>query len=751
MMKYRLPVAMILFTAVALSLLASFWLPTKAQVFTVTGLVDLQEVLPLELVISPSILTPGDRLTVDVRVLNVDQVTHSPEILLTLPAGMTVENLLLPAGVSLNLQTRTLTWLPVVGANGGMQQISLPLRVETADIAKPNQEITAVVRVDGQEYQQAAQLWVGIAPQAAEILAPLQISVGQPLQLRANISGSGPFSQAWELGDGRTVLVNDPLVVFPAAGIYDVRVTVTNPLGRDDATRQVNVVPLPAAQFTMDDFMPGMGQVVTFINQSGGTPPLQYAWNFGDGVFSNEANPQHVYPAAGTYQVHLQVQNQFGQSDAYWNVTVGQSPYAELVVPDSVAAGQLFTMYGVGDESVLRYEWSMGDGRQLEGAQVNYAYNASGDYYITMMAVNEFGATEVGRWITVGPGLMSAYLPIVLTSDPLPLLEDDVLAGLDLPEVALAAPYVMQPIAVPPNSSPTEELYLYINAARQEFGLTPLVNVAALNAVAQNHAADMATNEFTAHIGSDGSTPSERYVWHGYRAGYAGETTAWGFASPREAVEFWVNSSSHRRIILNEAATDVGVGFTSNYEAPNVWYWTAEFGNAFAAPGAPVVRLQQPLAGVEVLVTTPMQYSWNWPQPLQAGQRFELVLHTTQGPFVIAELTQPTYGSYYEAPMAAVDMKSGNNRLQVMPGVYAWLVQLVDATGVIAQSDRQAIQFVDDPNLPTVTPTATETAVPLTPTPEPPTATPTSIWPTYTPPPPLPTQPPVFVTTTPNP
>jgi hypothetical protein len=182
-----------------------------------------------------------------------------------------------------------------------------------------------------------------------------------------------------------------------------------------------------------------------------------------------------------------------------------------------------------------------------------------------------------------------------------------------------------------------------------------------------------------------------------------------------------------------------------------VWYWTAEFGNAFAAPGAPVVRLQQPLAGVEVLVTTPMQYSWNWPQPLQAGQRFELVLHTTQGPFVIAELTQPTYGSYYEAPMAAVDMKSGNNRLQVMPGVYAWQVQLVDATGVIAQSDRQAIQFVDDPNLPTVTPTATETAVPLTPTPEPPTATPTSIWPTYTPPPPLPTQPPVFVTTTPNP
>jgi len=42
---------------------------------------------------------------------------------------------------------------------------------------------------------------------------------------------------------------------------------------------------------------------ITFINES--VDAISYQWNFGDGNFSYEANPTHVYQDAGTYQVTL--------------------------------------------------------------------------------------------------------------------------------------------------------------------------------------------------------------------------------------------------------------------------------------------------------------------------------------------------------------------------------------------------------------------------------------------------------------
>ena len=70
----------------------------------------------------------------------------------------------------------------------------------------------------------------------------------------------------------------------------------------------------------------------------------------------------------------------------------------------------------------------------------------------------------------------------------------------------------------------------------------------------------------------------DRLLRVGYGGGYAGEATAWGYSEPIPVVEFWVNSPGHRDFILNPEATEVGLGFAVNYNAPSVWYWTVEFG-----------------------------------------------------------------------------------------------------------------------------------------------------------------------------
>ncbi|HIP72394.1 MAG TPA: PKD domain-containing protein [Anaerolineae bacterium] len=681
-----------------------------------------------------------------------------PDIVLRLPQGLVPDSMAFPAGMSLNLQDSSLNWQPVLAAGSG-QQFSLPLRVETADMAAPEKLVTAVIKYDDLALQADAALWVGIAPQIKTLLNPPQVAVGQPFQLQAETDGSGPISQTWYLGDGRRLDVNNPVVVYPAPGIYEIELKAANPLANVSQTSVISVVPHPAAQFSLDDNTPGVGQPVTFLNQSGGLAPLSVTWDFGDGSFSSELSPVHQYQTPGTYQIHLTVQNQYGVSEAFGTVTVGVPPVADLVVPDSIPAGESLSAQGFGDETVTRYEWYMGDGRSYEGETVNHTYTRTGDFYITLVAMNEFGGTEVGRWIRVEPGILRVYLPLIINKLG-ELLPDGAAAPPeqsllpDLPDVALDQPFVLEPVALPPNSTPAEQLYIYINEARQQFGLRPLNNIPELAAAAAKHAADMGTFGFVGHTGSDGSTPAERYIQFGYGQGYAGEATAWGFEDPRAAVEFWVNSPAHRRIILNEFATDVGAGFTANVSSPNIWYWVAEFGNQFAQPPVPVLRVQQPSPGLSAMITSAVTYSWNWPAPLQPGQKFVIYLITPDEEYPAATVTQPSLGTLYSVQLAAVDFHTGQRPLQVMPGAYEWQVRLEQGGAVLTSGEQRPITFTADPDNPIITPTpdVTVTAVPPTPSPTPAvTPTPTTIWPTATPPPPQPTQPPPLVTATPNP
>jgi hypothetical protein len=303
----------------------------------------------------------------------------------------------------------------------------------------------------------------------------------------------------------------------------------------------------------------------------------------------------------------------------------------------------------------------------------------------------------------------------------------------------------MQPIDLPAGTSQSEALLIYINEARRQFNLSPLKYVYELSVVAQNHTADMAAYQYTGHNGSDGSFPAERFLRHGYPHAYAGEATAWGFEHAYQAVEFWVNSPDHRRIILNQWATDLGVAYTADYKAPNVWYWTSEYGNAFGQPAAPLLRVKTPTTGSEVWHTDTISYSWNWPLPLAPGQQFgvyvvdELGRETALG--VVNEPVQGTLYRFQGVISEAVDTI----------GLFDWFVRLEGGNGM--QSESRSLSVLWNPDLPTPTPIVEPTAV-STGTPLPTavfTPTPTSVkYPTITP---RATEPPpqVIVTATPMP
>lgn len=732
---------------------------SAAVLYTGTTTVSLADVT-VDVAISPAIARPGDDLQLTAQLSNLTFGRQLPVVTLKLPPGVEADVFALPRGATVNVVERTINWSPVVDA-GLAQTLSIPLHVETADTLRPEQPVDVTLSNNGLIQRSNALLWLGIPPIIDAVSARQIVAVGQPVQLSAQLNGPGPVKETWSLADGRTLVVESPVVVFPTVGEHTISLLAENPIGRAIRTATISVVPNPVANFRVDDDTPGVGQPITLFNESGGQPPLRLTWDMGDGTRLSETGAfEHSYAVPGLYEVKLVVENEFGRSEARWPITVGSPPATDFTVPDSVPVGQPLEATALDDGSVLDYEWDMGDGRSHRGSTVRHRYRLPGDYYIVLTARNLFGEANAGRWIRVEPGVTTLYIPSLFQGivDLTSTMSADAegIDALDPAVVDLSGQYVLEPLALDPGSLPEEQLFTYLNEVRRQFGLEPLAYSYELSVAAQAHARDKTSFPTNPHVGSDGATAAERLLRSGYPGGYGGEATAWGFSDAREAVEFWMNSESHRVILLNRNVTDLGVGFVEDYASGNIWHWTADFGNRYGAAVRPTLRIQEPSTSALTLESDYTNFSWFWPLPLASDQQFLVYLFVDDQPLLVGAVNQAVYGSRFVLS-AALDKQSA----AFWDGTGAflnadWQVRLVDGRGaVVAETNRRPIVVRQDPALAAPLP---EPTVSLTPTVQSlVTATPQAqVTPTATPPPPTATsqpddQPPPLVTATPLP
>lgn len=728
--------------------------PSSAALYSGYARADVGA-LTLEVNVDPPIGAPGTRQQINARVTNHGAQALTPSIVLQLPKGLLADVYALPSGATFNLQEARIDWLPVV-PGGSAVEFNLDAEVQATDVLFPEQEITGILRHQGDEGRLASRVWLGISPIVGAVLAQGQATVGQPVRLHADVSGPGPLTIVWDLNDGRRLSLAEPEVAFPAPGDYRISVQVTNPGG--SVTRQMilTVLPVPVASFSPDDDTPAVGQSVMFVNTSGGQPPLNVFWDFGDGTtLVGQQEPAHIYDRGGIYRVRLTIENGFGRSEAIRDVVVGNAPVADMVVADRTAVGQPLVGQAFSEDGVIRITWDMGDGRSYEGPNVSHLYRRPGDYYVAMTADNGHGQTQVGRWVHVDNGTSTVFLPMSAysTGNGSVNLSVDAPSDLELsPAVeSLESVFTLDVIPFPAGTSPAEQLFAYLNAARARFDLPPMSYTFELSSAAQDHARDKARSPNNPHIGTDGTTAAERLLRSGYRGGYAGEATAWGFSDPRLAVEFWINSDSHRPILLNRITNEVGVGYLEDYSSANVWHWTAEFGVSYGAPARAILRAQWPAAGQSALDTDVLNYSWMWPLSLSSGERFTVYLVSGERYSPIGSVAQPVYGSLYTLSADARNALSTQSTLTGRAPAYDWVVRLESGTGqVIAESERRLISFAPDPALALPTPTLGPTLPIIT-------ATPNVLVPVVTPspiiteePPPY-EQPPVIITATPQP
>ena len=110
-----------------------------------------------------------------------------------------------------------------------------------------------------------------------------------------------------------------------------------------------------------------------------------------------------------------------------------------------------------------------------------------------------------------------------------------------------------------------------VNEEREAAGCSPVTVDDSLAEAAQRHSRDQAERGEMSHVGSDGSRVGDRATDAGYRWSSIGENVASGTTSPERAMQLWMQSSGHRKNILNCKFQHIGVAQVDGY-------WTQDFG-----------------------------------------------------------------------------------------------------------------------------------------------------------------------------
>lgn len=245
-------------------------------------------------------------------------------------------------------------------------------------------------------------------------------------------TGIEPLSYTWDFGDGLGGShLKNPVHVYTKNGTYSVNLTVTNAAGTSKSEKKDLIVVSraddPTSVFTASPRSGPAPLKVSFIDQSTGTLPLSYHWDFGDGtpqMFIQ--NPTHEYLNPGIYTVTMEVTGPRGSAVAYERdlieVTESVYPIAGFTVSPSSGAAPL-TVKCI-DQSFVdpygltpAYNWTFGDGNQSADKNPVWTYTTPGDYSINLTVRQGSKESNVSNPIKVGaypvPDVSFSMAPMV--------------------------------------------------------------------------------------------------------------------------------------------------------------------------------------------------------------------------------------------------------------------------------------------------------------------------------------------------
>ncbi len=221
-----------------------------------------------------------------------------------------------------------------------------------------------------------------------------------------NVTSFNSTKYLWDFSDGviKTTTSSTTSHVYDVPGYYMPKLILIDTAGCEVAIVSPDTLTVKGvkARIGLEDHLFCDSAAIQFNDSSiiHNDLPSQYQWSFGDGSFSNQPDPFHVYNTAGSYIVQLKITTIEGCVDSTTietPITIVNSPQISITSNSAVCLNDSILFNGTviqSDNSILTWNWNFGNGNTSVNQNPEETYTSDGSFLVTAVATNSSGCTD---------------------------------------------------------------------------------------------------------------------------------------------------------------------------------------------------------------------------------------------------------------------------------------------------------------------------------------------------------------------
>lgn len=207
--------------------------------------------------------------------------------------------------------------------------------------------------------------------------------------------GTEPYEYFWQFGDGGSSIEESPSHLYGSTGQYNASVEVTDTFGCSEICDVVVDIILPPYVYAGFDtvVVSTCGSTeVTFTDTSQGNP-VDWYWDFGDGVTSTLQNPTHTFTGVGPYTVTLAASNTVFTDTVEMPNAIEPYliPTASFYASDSSVCDYARIQFYDNSENAATWLWDFGDGTTSDLQNPWHDYEDPGTYTVSLTVYSADG------------------------------------------------------------------------------------------------------------------------------------------------------------------------------------------------------------------------------------------------------------------------------------------------------------------------------------------------------------------------